>query len=177
MNSLTGKVAIVTGASKGIGAGIAKALCVEGASVVVNYASSREGADRALAEMADNGCNAIAIQADVSEPADVKRLFVETKKAFGKLDVLVNNAGVFKFEPLEAITVAEFNREFSTNVLGPILTVQGAIREFGATPPSPLSVAWANPRISPLWSSSSRPTRHSGLPAKPSGSAAAPAKI
>ena len=131
MNSLAGKVAIVTGASKGIGAGIAKALCVEGASVVVNYASSREGADRALAEMADNGCNAIAIQADVSEPADVKRLFVETNKAFGKLDVLVNNAGVFKFEPFEAITVAEFNREFSTNVLGPILTLQGAISEFG----------------------------------------------
>ena len=75
---------------------------------------------------------------------------METNKAFGKLDVLVNNAGVFKFEPFEAITVAEFNREFSTNVLGPILTVQGAIREFGATPPSPLSAAWADPRISPL---------------------------
>ena len=131
MNSLAGKVAIVTGASKGIGAGIAKALCAEGASVVVNYASSRERADRVLAEMADNGCNAIAIQADVSEPADVKRLFVETNKAFGKLDVLVNNAGVFKFESFEAITVAEFNREFSSNVLGPILTLQGAIREFG----------------------------------------------
>ena len=80
MNSLAGKVAIVTGASKGIGAGIAKALCAEGASVVVNYASSRECVDRVLAEMADNGCNAIAIQADVSEPADVKRLFVETNK-------------------------------------------------------------------------------------------------
>jgi 3-oxoacyl-[acyl-carrier protein] reductase len=131
MNSLAGKVALVTGASKGIGAGIANALCAEGASVVVNYASSREGADRVLAELADAGCNAIAIQASVSDPQDVKRLFAETKKAFGKLDVLVNNAGVFKFEPFEAITAAEFNREFSTNVLGPMLTVQEAIRQFG----------------------------------------------
>jgi 3-oxoacyl-[acyl-carrier protein] reductase len=131
MNSLAGKVAIVTGASKGIGAGIANALCAEGASVVVNYASSREGADRVLAELADAGCNAIAVQASVSDPDGVKRLFAETKKAFGKLDVLVNNAGVFKFEPFEAITVGEFNRGFSTNVLGPMLTVQEAIKQFG----------------------------------------------
>ena len=131
MKSLTGKVAIVTGASKGIGAGIANAFCAEGASVVVNYASSRKGADRVLAEIADAGGNAIAVQADVSNPEDVRRLLEETKKAFGTLDVLVNNAGVFKFEPFEAITVAEFNREFSTNVLGPILTIQEAIRQFG----------------------------------------------
>jgi 3-oxoacyl-[acyl-carrier protein] reductase len=131
MNSLAGKVAIVTGASKGIGAGIANALGAEGASIVVNYASSREGADRVLAELADAGSNAIAVQASVCDPDGVKRLFAETKKAFGKLDVVVNNAGVFKFEPFEAITTAEFNREFSTNVLGPMLTVQEAIKQFG----------------------------------------------
>lgn len=131
MNLLSGKVAIVTGASKGIGAAIAKALGAEGASVVVNYASSREGADRVLAGIADAGGNAIAIQANVSAPEDVRRLFAETKKAFGRLDVLVNNAGVFKFEPFEAITVAEFNREFSTNVLGPMLTLQESIEQFG----------------------------------------------
>ena len=131
MKSLTGKVAIVTGASKGIGAGIATALGTEGASVVVNYASSREGADRVLGRIADAGGNAIAVQANVSEPLDVQRLFAETKKAFGKLDLLVNNAGVFKIEPFEAISIVEFHREFSTNVLGPILTTQEAIRQFG----------------------------------------------
>lgn len=131
MKGLSGKVAIVTGASKGIGAGIATALGVEGASVVVNYASDREGADRVLGRIADAGGNAIAVQASVSEPQDVHRLFAETKKAFGKLDLLVNNAGVFKFEPFEAISVAEFHREFSTNVLGAILTIQEAIRQFG----------------------------------------------
>jgi 3-oxoacyl-[acyl-carrier protein] reductase len=131
MKTLTGKVAVVTGASKGIGAGIANAFGAAGAAVVVNYASSREGADRVLAEIADAGGNAIAVPANVSEPRDVQRLFAETNKAFGKLDVLVNNAGVFKFEPFEAISVAEFHREFSTNVLGPILTIQEAIRQFG----------------------------------------------
>ncbi|MGH7937770.1 MAG: SDR family NAD(P)-dependent oxidoreductase [Bryobacteraceae bacterium] len=131
MSLLNGKVAIVTGASRGIGAGIANALAAEGASVVVNYASSREGADQVLATIADAGGNAIAIQANVSDPQDVQRLFAETRKAFGKLDVLVNNAGVFKFEPFEAITIAEFHREFSTNVLGLVLTIQEAIKRFG----------------------------------------------
>jgi 3-oxoacyl-[acyl-carrier protein] reductase len=131
MRTLTGKVAIVTGASKGIGAGIAIALSAAGASIVVNYASSREDADRVLAEIAEVGGNAIAVQANVSEPQEVRRLFAETNKAFGKLDVLVNNAGVFKFEPFEAISVDEFHREFSTNVLGPILAIQEAIRQFG----------------------------------------------
>jgi 3-oxoacyl-[acyl-carrier protein] reductase len=131
MKALTGKVAIVTGASKGIGAGIATALGTEGASVVVSYASSREGAERVLGKIADAGGNAIAVQASVSEPWDVQRLFAETKKAFGKLDVLVNNAGVVKFEPFETISVSEFHREFSINVLGPILTIQEAIRQFG----------------------------------------------
>ena len=131
MNILVGKVAIITGASKGIGAGIAKAFSAEGATVVVNYSSSKEGADHVLSEIADAGGNAVAIQASVSNPEDVKRLFAETKTAFGRLDILVNNAGVFKFEPFEDIAVAEFNREFSTNVLGPILTIQEAIKQFG----------------------------------------------
>jgi 3-oxoacyl-[acyl-carrier protein] reductase len=131
MNTLLGKVAIITGASKGIGAGIAKALAAEGATVVVNYSSSKDGADRVLAEIADVGGNAIAIRANVSDPEDVKRLFRETKTAFGRLDILVNNAGVFKFEPFEGISVAEFDREFSTNVLGPMLTIQEAIKQFG----------------------------------------------
>ena len=131
VNTLAGKVAIVTGASKGIGAGIAKAFSVEGAIVVVNYSSSKEGADHVLAEIADAGGNAIAVQASVSNPEEVKHLFSETKAAFGRLDILVNNAGVFKFEPFESISVAEFDRVFSTNVLGPILTIQEAIKQFG----------------------------------------------
>jgi len=131
LNLLAGKVAIVTGASKGIGAGIANALSAEGASVVVNYASSREGADRVLAEIADAGGNAIAVQATVSDPEEVKRLLAETKKAFGKLDVLVNNAGVYKFAPLEEITADEFHREFNINVLGTIFATREAIKYFG----------------------------------------------
>ena len=131
MSKLTGKVAIVTGASKGIGAGIAKGLGAAGAAVVVNYASSKEGADRVVAEITGKGGKAIAVQADVSKTADVQRLFKETKKAFGSLDVLVNNAGVFEFEPLEAVTEKECHREFNTNVLGPIMTIQEAVKYFG----------------------------------------------
>jgi 3-oxoacyl-[acyl-carrier protein] reductase len=108
MSELMGKVAIVTGASKGIGAAIAKRLAVAGASVVVNYASSREGADRVVAEIAGKGGKAIAVKADVSKAADVQRLFDATKKAFGSLDVLVNNAGVYGFAPLEEVTEDEF---------------------------------------------------------------------
>lgn len=148
MSKLTGKVAIVTGASKGIGAGIAKGLSAAGAAVVVNYASSKEGADRVVAEITGKGGKAIAVQGDVSKAADVKRLFAETKKAFGPPDVLVNNAGVFEFEPLEAVTEAEFHREFNTNVLGPILTIQEAVKHFGAEGGSVInisSVARANP--------------------------------
>ena len=107
MSDLKGKVAVVTGASKGIGAGIAKALAKAGAAVVVNYSSSKEGADRTVAEIAAKGGKAVAVQGDVSKAADVQRLFKETKKAFGSLDVLVNNAGIFRFEPLEAATEAE----------------------------------------------------------------------
>jgi 3-oxoacyl-[acyl-carrier protein] reductase len=132
MSKLENKVAIVTGASKGIGAGIAKGLAAAGASVVVNYASSREGAERVVAEITDKGGKAIAVQGDVSKIADVQRLFAETKQAFGPLDTLVNNAGVFQAGPLEAVTEDEFHREFNTNVLGTILTIQEALKHFGS---------------------------------------------
>jgi 3-oxoacyl-[acyl-carrier protein] reductase len=131
MSGLTGKVAIVTGASKGIGAAIAKGLAAEGASVVVNYASSREGADRVVAEIAGAGGNAVAVKADVSKAADVQRLFEATKKAFGSLDVLVNNAGVYGFAPLEEVTEDEFHREFNINVLGVLLASREAMKYFG----------------------------------------------
>jgi 3-oxoacyl-[acyl-carrier protein] reductase len=131
MSDLKGKVAIVTGASKGIGAGIAKGFAAAGAAVVVNYASNREGADRIVADITAAGGKAIAVQGDVSKAADVKRLFETTKASFGALDVLVNNAGVYRFEPLEAVTEKEFHREFDTNVLGTILTIQQALKYFG----------------------------------------------
>jgi len=131
MSNLKGKVAIVTGASKGIGAGIAKGLGAAGAAVVVNYATSKEGADRVVAEITSEGGKAIAVQGDVSKATDVQRLFEETKKAFGSLDVLVNNAGVYQFIPLESVTEEEFHREFNTNVLGLILTTQEAVKYFG----------------------------------------------
>ncbi len=130
MNSLTGKVAIVTGASKGIGAAIAKALATAGAGVAVNYSAGKEGAERTVSEITRSGGKAIAIRADVSKAADVKHLFEETKKAFGAVDVLVNNAGVFQFGPFDAITEAEFHREFDTNVLGTMLVTQEALKYF-----------------------------------------------
>ncbi|HET9321481.1 MAG TPA: glucose 1-dehydrogenase [Bryobacteraceae bacterium] len=132
MSKLKNKVAVVTGASKGIGAGIAKGLAAEGASVVVNYASSKEGADRVVAEIVKKGGKAVAVQADVSKSADVRRLFAETQKAFGTLDVLVNNAGVYDLVPLEEITEEQFHRQFNTNVLGLILATQEAVKRFGA---------------------------------------------
>lgn len=140
MSRLRGKVAIVTGASKGIGAGIAKKLAAEGASVVVNYSSSREGAERVVGEITDSGGTAIAVQGDVSKAADVERLLEETEKAFGSLDVLVNNAGVFQFDSLEAVTETEFHREFNTNVLGPILMTQAAVKRFGSEGGSVINV-------------------------------------
>ena len=133
MNTLTGKVAIVTGASKGIGAGIAKSLAAAGASVVVNYASSREGADRVAAEITKNGGRAVVVQGDVSKAADVKRLFAESKKAFGRLDIMVNNAGVFEFQPLENITEAHFHKHFDINVLGLILASKEAVKHFNGS--------------------------------------------
>jgi 3-oxoacyl-[acyl-carrier protein] reductase len=131
MNDLKGKVAVVTGASKGIGAAIAKGLSAAGAVVVVNYSSGREGADRVVADIKANGGKAIAVKGDVAKTADVQRLFGETEEAFHALDVLVNNAGVYKFEPLEEITEDEFHREFNINVLGTILATKEAVKHFG----------------------------------------------
>jgi 3-oxoacyl-[acyl-carrier protein] reductase len=130
MSKLTGKVAVVTGASKGIGADIAKGLAKEGAAVVVNYASSKEGADRVVAEITGKGGKAVAVQGDVSKAADVKRLFAETKKEFGKLDVLVNNAGVYQFAALEEFTEEQFHQMFNTNVLGLLLATREAAKHF-----------------------------------------------
>ena len=128
---LAGKVAVVTGASKGIGAAIAKHLADEGASVVVNYASSKEGADRVVAEITAKGGKAVAVQANVAKKADIERLFAETKKAFGRLDMLVNNAGIYEFAPLEEVTAEHFHKQFDLNVLGLILTTQEAVKHFG----------------------------------------------
>jgi 3-oxoacyl-[acyl-carrier protein] reductase len=130
MTKLAGKVAIVTGASKGIGAGIAKALAAAGASVAVNYSSDRDGASRVVAEIRDAGGKAVAIQAHVAKAADVKRLFEETQKALGAPNILVNNAGVFKFAPIEEFDEDEFHREFDTNVLGVLLTSREAAKRF-----------------------------------------------
>jgi 3-oxoacyl-[acyl-carrier protein] reductase len=128
---LTGKVAVVTGASKGIGASIAKHLAAEGASVVVNYASSKKGADVVVAEIVKNGGKAVAVQADVSKKTDITRLFARTKKAFGRLDILVNNAGIYEFLPLEQVTDEHFHKQFNLNVLGLVLTTQEAAKHFG----------------------------------------------
>ncbi|HSE03567.1 MAG TPA: SDR family NAD(P)-dependent oxidoreductase, partial [Methylomirabilota bacterium] len=117
MGELTGKVAIVTGASKGIGAAIAKGLGAAGAAVVVNYASSREGADRVVAEITRQGGRAVAVQGDVAKAVDVRRLFAETQRVFGAIDVLVINAGVYQLEPIESVAEGEFHRQFNTNVL------------------------------------------------------------
>ncbi len=141
MSRLSGKVAIVTGASKGIGAGIAKALGAEGAAVVVNYASSKEGADRVVDAIVSEGGKAIAVQGDVSQAADVQRLFEEAHERFGEIDVLVNNAAVYQFDPLEAITEDEFHRQFNTNVLGSILTIQEAVKHFGPSGGSVINVS------------------------------------
>jgi 3-oxoacyl-[acyl-carrier protein] reductase len=128
---LEGKVAIVTGASKGIGASIAKHLAAEGAAVVVNYASSKAGADKVVAEIVKHGGKAVAVHADVSKLPDVQRLFAETKKAFGKLDILVNNAGIYKFAPLAEVTPEHFHQQFDLNVLGLLLATQEAVKLFG----------------------------------------------
>jgi len=128
---LSGKVAIVTGASKGIGAGIAKAIAAAGASVVVNYSSSKKGADDVVAEIKKNGGKAISLQADMAKKAEIERLFSETMKAFGRVDILVNNAGIYEFAPLEKITEEHFHKHFNINVLGLILASQQAAKYFG----------------------------------------------
>jgi len=132
MKKLEGKVAVVTGASKGIGAAIAKDLAAEGAAVVVNYAASKNGAERVVAEITERGGKAIAAQANVAKRADVERLFAATEAAFGRLDILVNNAGIYEFAPLDSITEDHFHKQFDINVLGLLLASQEAVKRFGA---------------------------------------------
>jgi 3-oxoacyl-[acyl-carrier protein] reductase len=132
MSKLQGKVAVVTGASKGIGASIAEHLADAGATVVVNYSSSKEGAERVVANIKKKGGQALAVQANLAKPAEVKRLFDETKQAFDKVDILVNNAGIYEFAPLEAITPEHFHKQFDLNVLGLLLATQEAVKHMGS---------------------------------------------
>lgn len=138
---LEGKVAIVTGASKGIGASIARHLAAEGAAVVVNYASSKGGADQVVDEIAKAGGKAIAVKADLSRKAEIEQLFAETKKKMGRLDILVNNAGVYDFAPIEGVTEEHFHRQFNLNVLGLILSTQEAVKYFGAEGGSVINIS------------------------------------
>jgi 3-oxoacyl-[acyl-carrier protein] reductase len=131
MGKLTGKVAVVTGASKGIGAGIAKALAAEGASVVVNYSSSKAGADTVVAAIAAAGGKAVAVGGDVSKASEAQGIIDAAIKNFGRLDILVNNSGIYEFAPIEAITEEQFHKSFNINVLGAILTTQAAIKHLG----------------------------------------------
>ena len=149
MSNLEGKVALVTGASKGIGAGIANALASAGAAVVVNYASDRPGAEGVVNAITKAKGRAVAAQADVSKPADVARLFAEAKRAFGTLDILVNNAGVYTTMPLEAMTEEEFHREFNTNVLGPLLVIRESLQHFGPQGGSVINIGSAVSRLHP----------------------------
>jgi len=153
MKKLENKVAVITGASKGIGAGIAKHLAAAGASVVVNYASAKAGADAVVAEITSNGGKAIAVQGNVSNEADVARLFDETKKAFGAVDILVNNAGVYKFGGIEEINAIDFHKQFDTNVLGLLLTTQGAVKNFSVNGGSIINIGSAVSDITPVGSS------------------------
>jgi 3-oxoacyl-[acyl-carrier protein] reductase len=130
MGELSGKVAVVTGASKGIGAAIARAFAEAGAAVAVNYASSKADADRVVGEIVKAGGKAVAIQADVAKRGDVQRLFAETREKLGRPSILVNNAGVYRFAPLEAVSEEDFHRHFNTNVLGAILATQEAVKAF-----------------------------------------------
>jgi len=152
MKKLANKVAVITGASKGIGAGIAKSLAAEGASVVVNYASAKAGAEKVVAEIVANGGKAIAIQGDVSKTADVTRLFAETAKEFGAVDILVNNAGIYKFGAIEQINEEDFHSQFNTNVLGLLLTTQGALKTFNADGGSIINIGSVVSRVAPVGS-------------------------
>ena len=153
MAKLTGKVAVVTGASKGIGAGIAKALGAAGASVVVNYATDQAGADRTVVEITQAGGKAVAVQASVANAAEIDKLFTETQKAFGKIDILVNNAGVYAFSPLEAVTEQEINRLFTTNVTGLLLTTKAAVPLFPAEGGSVINIGSVVSELTPPFSS------------------------
>jgi len=159
MSKLANKVAVVTGASKGIGAEIAKYLAAEGASVVVNYASSKQGADSVVNAITAKGGKAIAVQGDVSKEEDIKRLFAETKKAFGRLDILVNNAGVYAFAPLEQITADLFHQQFNLNVLGLLLTTKEAVNYFGAEGGSVINISSAVTTLYPPASSTYTATK------------------
>jgi 3-oxoacyl-[acyl-carrier protein] reductase len=149
MSKLKGKVAVVTGASKGIGASIAEHLAAEGASVVVNYSTSKSGADAVVKRIAEKGGKAIAVQGDVSKITDVQRLFAETKKAFGTLDVLVNNAGIYRFAPLGEVTEGEFHNIFNTNVLGMILATKEATKYFNGEGASVINIGSAITEMTP----------------------------
>jgi len=149
MSKLSDKVAVVTGASKGIGAEIARELAAAGAAVVVNYATSRDAADKVVAEIVGNGGKARAIQADVAKAADVERLFAETKRVFGQIDVLVNNAGIYEFAPLEAVSEEEFHRLFNTNVLGVLLATREAAKHFGPNGGSVINLGSVVTRTTP----------------------------
>ena len=149
MSRLEGRVALVTGASKGIGAGIARELAGAGAAVVVNYATDRAGAEAVTSEIAKIGGRATAVQGDVSIASDVARLFAEGVRAFGSLDILVNNAGVYAPMPLEAVTEDEFHREFNTNVLGPLLVVREALKHFGPSGGSVINIGSGASRMCP----------------------------
>lgn len=146
---LEGKVAVVTGASKGIGAEIARHLAAEGAAVVINYASSKAGADKVVAEVTAKGGKAVAVQADVAKPGDIKKLFAEAKKAFGRLDILVNNAGIYEFSPLENVTPEHFHKQFDLNVLGLILATQEAVGYFGANGGSVVNISSVAATLAP----------------------------
>jgi len=141
MKKLTGKVAVVTGASKGIGAAIARQLAADGASVVVNYSTSREGAEKVVESIRQHGGEAIAFGATVSKESDIQALFTETRKAYGKVDILVNNAGVYGFAPLDQVTVDEYHRQHDTNVLGLLLATKAALPYFPAEGGSVVNVS------------------------------------
>ncbi len=150
---LAGKVAVVTGASKGIGAAIAKHLAAEGASVIVNYASSKAGADKIVSEITGTGGKAVAVQGDVAKKADIEKLFTETSKAFGKVDVLVNNAGIYEFAPLEQITEEHFHKQFNLNVLGLLLTTQEALKHLNPAGGSIINVSSLVSTLAPAYGS------------------------
>jgi 3-oxoacyl-[acyl-carrier protein] reductase len=149
MGKLANKVAVVTGASKGIGAGIAKGFAAEGAAVAVNYFASPEGARRVVDEITQTGGKAVAIQADIGDAEDIRRLFAETRKAFGRLDILVNNAGIFEFSSLEEFTEDQFHRQFKTNVLGLLLATREAMKHFDGSGGSVINIGSAITTLNP----------------------------
>jgi 3-oxoacyl-[acyl-carrier protein] reductase len=149
MKKLAGKVAAVTGASKGIGAAISKQLAADGAQVVVNYSTGRDGADKVVSDITQAGGKAIAVGASVAKEADIEALFKETKKAYGKVDILVNNAGVYGFAPLDRVTADEYKRQYDTNVLGLLLTTKAALPHFPAEGGSVINISSVASTLAP----------------------------